>query len=435
MSTLPKSALDRNASVDATTTAFHATGDRPEVLDFLRAVCGAIANPPLDRREVEAGVLTAEDGASEHPALGWSLAMRQGAQGLGLVGGQGAPASSLTEDHVTEHLTRHFVTDNAFLIFSGPPPSDHERAGLVLPDGPRPARPRSHDSGLVLPAFLFGTPVAIVSFLGERWVSRVLAGLLVDRLTDEARHRRGWAYEIDATGISVEADTAVTALWCDGDPSRHREVLDITVSALRDLAEQGPTADELDHQKALARSALLDPRGVPDLLIARADRMLRFGDDVTPEDVLAAVESVGTAEIIAGARRALATLLLGGAEPQPMGIAGIPDRSEELPPQPDIHGERYGRRLLSRAPRDYALVVGEEGAALTSNGVTSGGYWRDVVGVIRAPSGRELRFRDGSGFTVFAGGLKDPAGAFARLDAATAEVSWEGSDEEMFGAD
>lgn len=149
--TFRKTHLDHNATVDMDTTTFHATGRPEEVTDFLARVCRALTDLPLDRVEREAGVLDAEEGTSEHPALCWALGLRYGLTGPGLLNTSGPGAGRLTETQVRDFVATHFVRDNAVLVLTGPPP---EGLSIPLPAGPRPAVSAVRASPLPLPALL-----------------------------------------------------------------------------------------------------------------------------------------------------------------------------------------------------------------------------------------------------------------------------------------
>src|SRR5687767_10048800 len=60
MGAVPKSHLDKNASVSPKMTEFTATGRPSAVAAFLSEVCQLLADVPVDRLATEARVLTAE---------------------------------------------------------------------------------------------------------------------------------------------------------------------------------------------------------------------------------------------------------------------------------------------------------------------------------------------------------------------------------------
>ena len=76
--------IEMNAEVDLMTTTFVASGSAARVGEFLSGVCRALAAPPVDRMDVEAGVLAAEEGQAAHPVVAQLLNVRYGAKSAGL---------------------------------------------------------------------------------------------------------------------------------------------------------------------------------------------------------------------------------------------------------------------------------------------------------------------------------------------------------------
>ena len=61
-----------------------------------------------------------------------------------------------------------------------------------------------------------------------------------------------------------------------------------------------------------------------------------------------------------------------------------------------FEGRSWKRKLVSRAPRDLRVVLGDEGLSQTVFGRRHGGRWADLDGVAKGPDFRALVFRDGS---------------------------------------
>ncbi len=420
----PRTTLDVNASVDDVVTVFHATGDRDEVTEWLALVCDAVHDLPLDRIALETKVLEAEDGDSVEPAVAWSAAARFGVGGAGMLGRQGAPHRALGRDHVVDFVGRLYTAENAVIVATGEPPQ-HPR--IRLPEGPRPEPVQTHESHLELPAYLAGPPVPIVSWLVRRApAAPVLAGLVSDLLIEALRHGEGILYDvgIGSTPLSVEKGLAV--LWADGSEEDQPRILAEAVEVLRTLARDGPRDTDLAHQKALARAQMSDPRGVVDHLLHCAFRLLEGRPVLTTEESIAEVEAVSADEVRQAAQRALETLLLGGGDPAPEGVAGIPDRTDDEDPEcPAFEGRTWKRRLLSTAPRDLRVVVGDHGLSQTVHGQRHGGHWTDLVGVAKGPDFRAVVFRDGSQLMLWPTSIGGGEALAAEIDRRAADLLFE----------
>jgi hypothetical protein len=131
--------IEMNAEVDLMTTTFVASGSTARVGEFLEQLCRALAEPPVERLALEAGVLAAEDGHVAHPVVALLLNVRYGAQGPGLAWLEGPGYDGLTPEHVTTFARTWFVPSNAVLQVSGPMP---EGLRLELPSGWGPCRGR-----------------------------------------------------------------------------------------------------------------------------------------------------------------------------------------------------------------------------------------------------------------------------------------------------
>lgn len=423
-----RTALDVNAMVDDVTTVFHASGDRQAVTEWLAGVCASIGDLPLDRMETEAKVLDAEKGESVHPALAWAAGARFGSTGAGLLGRVGAPHPTLTPEHVTDFVRRHLTAGNAVVVSTGEPP---QHPGITLPPGPRPHREPVVDSALALPAYLAGPPVPIVSWVTERTpAAQLLHSLVIDLLTDELRHQEGIVYEIDGGATPFSHDAVLAALWADGDESDQPRILTRAVELLGRIASGGPDPADLDHQKAVARNQIGDPRGTYEFLVTAAHRRLEGRPVRGIEETIQEIEAVTAEQVRAAASAALPTLLLGGSEPAPRGVARVPDRTDDrLPDCPAFDGRRWKRKLISTAPRDLRLDMNDEGLAQTVLGERHGGRWSDVAGVAQGPDFRAVVFRDGGQLVVWPGSLKDGDAAAEEIDRRVGDLLFEVDEE------
>jgi hypothetical protein len=272
MGAQPRSTLDVNAEVDDVLTVFHAAGPAAEVAAHLGRLCATLRELPTERLTVEAKVLLAEDGSSMPIPLEWSAATRFGANGTGLLGRNGPPPTALDATHVTDFVRRHYTSGNAVIVATGPLPRHPD---IRLPRGGPVVPPRPTATQIDLPAYLAETPVPVISWIGGRGPAhQTLARLVVDRLTDDLRHRDGLVYDVDWANSPIDDHRTLVAVWTDGDDTAQQTVLAAGVNHLRRLADLGPSVDELTHHLAVARSRVTDPRATLDHLVISAFRHL-----------------------------------------------------------------------------------------------------------------------------------------------------------------
>lgn len=434
MGSLPKSHLDRNAHVTADTTTFVATGRPEQVREFLEQVCRGLTDPPADRLANEQGVLRAEEAGGAHPALCWAAGLRYGHTAVGLLNAEGPGADQLSMEQVRDFAATHFVRENAVLVLTGPPP---EGLRLPLPSGPRPDPIAPVATGLPTPALMRVPPHAVISFLLPRdeWASTV-PRILVDRVTDDVRHGRGLAYEIDFDALRVDDEQSLVAVFTDGDEENADTIAEALWDALSSLAADGPTPEELAHHLAGFTAYIEDPRAEADWMEGVGAREL-FGEPVLDrEEARAALSAVTAQDVRRWAAAALPTAVL-GAPPGPDGpIAGLEDRTEWLPDasaEPP-GGTRFGRKLISLAPRDLSVTVGPSGLSQTVQGNTVAGAWDDVVGVARAAGLRLVHLRTGNAILLHGKDLKNSDRLFALVDERTEHVAYESTEDKILDA-
>lgn len=381
MGTLPKSPLDHNATVEIDTTAFYATGRPEAVVDFIHAVCAALSDLPMGKLGTELGVLAAEDALVEHPAMCTALGLRYGNAGPGLAGSVGAGPSNLTEAHVREHL-RYFVRTNAVLIATGEPPADLR---LLLPDGGRPEPAPLVRSQLPLPARL-STDAPFPSLTLELdepdgLALGVTAHILAERVTDDLRHGRGLAYDIDWTGVRFDRHTAVMALWADARDGEAGTVAAGLWDHVRRLADAGPEAVELERQREGLEEQLADPRDIPDRLQHNAWRLLTDQPLQKPADAVTALAKVDAVQIRNLLTEALPTALMQLSGDVDVELPGLPDADAAPRVDEPFVGRSFDRRILAIAPLRLSVVAGDEGVTLRLGKEVISLRWRDVVGL------------------------------------------------------
>lgn len=363
MSALGRSTLDCNATVDVTTTQFLASGEPARVAEFLRRVCLALMDLPLDRLSVEADVLRTEGGVVAPPVVGALLAERYGATGVGLAGFREPAVLGMTADTVAAWTRRYFVRGNAALWLAGPLP---EGLSLPLADGPAPARPAQRTRTLTTPALVehaIDGAVGLGAELPRVPGTTAMTRILRHRAEDELRHRRGLSYSVDTEHVVVDGPRRFLAVTADCRDEQEAVVARaLWLSATR-LAEAGATEEELAHERAELADYLADERWQVHEVQAAAEALVLGVEHLTVDDLRREAAELTSEQVRSVAQALLAGSLLGvpfGTEPRLAALTPLPPSSGEA-----VAGESFQRRRIgSDAPRGGRLVVGDDGVTV-----------------------------------------------------------------------
>ena len=363
MSTVGRTPLDCNASVELTTTEFTATGRPERVVKFLRGVCEALRDLPVHRLTIEADVLRTENGAVVSPAVGALLAERYGGRGAGLAGYREPAMNALTGQDVQQWATTRFVRGAAALWLSGPPP---EGLSLPLPDGSAPPRPAQPVRALATPALVehpLDGAVAVGAEVGRLPGLHATCRILSDRVEDDLRHRRGISYTVSPEHLVIERDRRFVAVNADCREGQEALAARALWHGLVRMAEQGPTEAELEHDREGLVEYLSDPRAAIGEVQAAAVAQVTGVPHRTGDELLAEAQSLTAQQVrdVAQAFRADALL----AVPVDIDVSlpeltAVPRWSSEA-----VSGRVFRRRpLRSGAPRGARLIVGDEGVSV-----------------------------------------------------------------------
>lgn len=421
MRAVGRTTLDANASVDLTATEFTASGPAERVVEFLRAVCLALADLPTEQLAVEADVLRAEGGTVAAPPVALLLGELYGTVGAGLAAVREPALRSLDAAAVREWTRRYFVRGNAALWLSGPVPD-----GLSLPlaDGPAPERAPQWRQSITTPTW-GAVPIEEHVVLGAELPSHpalgATMGVLRTRLEDELRHRRGVAYSVEVEKLGIDADARVFVLTSDVRPGHEAMAAQMLWREVHRLADQGPSDAELTQERVELEAFLDDPRsdieearafahaavtGVP----AKGARELRVD--------VAALDAGSVREVAAAVRDAAVLLVPGETELQLPGLQRLPEWSSDV-----VQGRAFVRKRLRGVPKEARLTVGDDGASIAlgdDRRITV--RWRDVVGLVRqAPGEWTLVGRDGFSVPLSEEDWRDGAEAVALVRAAVPE--------------
>jgi Peptidase M16 inactive domain len=417
-------ALDHsNGTTEAFRVTFVTRGSPSHVSRFLRDVCAAIEAPRLSRIHQEAKVLRTE--AAGRGGMGMSLRlawMRAGYQGIGTVGMPEFFLDAPDEEVLRAWIAKTFVTGNAAIWIAGELPDDLTVALLQGPRLDRPA-PRWID-GFETPTMVVDDAAAVgASFLVERSAAMGAAFHALNRqLTRRIRVDRGLGYEVGNEWLALDRDQALATVWVTCLPEATRDVQQIVLETVDDVASRGPTDDELSRDYQTFPQDLGDPRGFPSRLDAHVRDML-LGDDPVPRTVASLLEErwrLESAHVAAAFKHARDSMLFvlprSGIDPQ------RPFKRYPGPPTDAMGGDRTfelvtkGRGPFHKAPA-ARLSIGRGGLAVDVKARRLMAVrWPDCVAIIRERDTRRVLGRDGSVVHVHRSDWRDGGAALSLVD-------------------
>ena len=412
--------VDFNGAVEGAVTSFWATGARERVLDLLREIARTLADPPLDRLEIERETLLTEaEGFGSDPRR-LSAMLRFGPTGHGLVGYSEYGLHRLRAEQVGTWTASRFVRENAAVRMNGAPPDE---LGLELPSGVRHAavEPRPIPYLRWPCAYEYGPPgVVSLSYLAERsYETTAVLRILEARLFERLRFSAGLSYGVHWMHEPLTREVAHVVIWADTRSENATRVRDGLRGTVDELAEHGPTAEELAEDLDELIAAATEP-GFVTSAVTRGPRDELLGNEF--QDVgaeLARLAAITPESTAAALRRGLETLLVvlpggvdrGSLDPYPM---EPPVRVEGAKKRP-----RGLRARLRRADRWGHLVVGAEGVARITPAESLAIRFDECAALLRWTDGRRaLWSRDGFYLELVPDEWQDGSELAARIDAA-----------------
>jgi predicted Zn-dependent peptidase len=262
-----------NGVVGPFVTSFFAQGEPDELVAFLRDVATALHALPHDRLEAEKRVLLAESAGRQSTFADRMAWMRWGETGPGLADVKEFGLRQLGPDDLDRWTAEWFTAGNAAVWLDGPPPDGLE---LPLPPGERrPVQAAPPEPAPSFPAYLRdGRGGLGVTLLGEGAGFSVATLVACRRLFDELRRDKGLIYDVDPAVelLGPERANAMISAACeDADAGPVRDAL---LATLHDLAEHGPTDEELEHEVEQTRREFEDPRTLDGAVAAASEREL-----------------------------------------------------------------------------------------------------------------------------------------------------------------
>jgi predicted Zn-dependent peptidase len=402
------------ALVDDVHTRFMATGTPDDVARFLLQVAATLRRLPGDQIERERRVLLTERAQSGPSTQGRLKLLRYGAAGYGLAEYDElalvAPDLAAVQAWADERFTR----GNAVALVAGMPASS--LAGLGLPEGARIPAPEPRPvRGLRLPAFSEEGEMRIgASFVvGVGPVSLVMKEVLEARLMARLREAEGLVYSVDVLASTMGQDVHVVVAT-DAQPTAARRALTSVLGVLDDLAEHGPSQEEIARVVDGARRELEHPQAAITEVARAAGNELHGYPVRSPDERLARLAAVTPQDVAQALADALPGLLVKGpaaCRPLPPTLPEYEARDDSplggrsFPPGRDVGGDGATR-----------IVTGDGGITFHGRGVVYAFRWDEIVAVAaRAGERWMVVAEDGYWFEVTPAAHEDGAALAAAV--------------------
>lgn len=347
-----------NGRVMPVDTELMAVGTEDQVIEFLAHVSKSLRELPVDRFDNELRVLRVEESRHSAGQIDGDLALRFGASGPGASAYPEYGLYAVSAQEVQAWATEWFTAANAILMLSRPIPG---LASLELPRRAAPAHrplPPDHVEGRRWSPL--STSLVSVSF-----VRTSIDGRPVGTITDQCARERALkalrtdsalSYSVNAVTIPIAERSLLCQMSADAGAGSHHDVLEGLASTLAEIADQGPSDDEMALLSGRLKLASSDPRFEAGMLTWNSFRVRRDLPLMQTSDYVAAFESVTKSEVADMVRLSLGATLaigpreLGGALP---GWQELPNWSTKL-----ISGKRFP---AVEGQERGSLVVSEKG--------------------------------------------------------------------------
>ena len=237
--------LYHGARVDVDSVEFHAIGESDVVGGFFNALADAIvsfASVSEQALVLEKSVVEAENPSAFCWVSGGLLTYRFGARGPG-AGQIGVPSTAgLSREETTAWVNRWFIAENSALTFTGAVPDSLD---VRLPSGGRIQR-EHHEPLIMAPTVIRSAKEGVaLSFIVPADGSSVLGEALRYELLDRLSHDRGLIYSVDIITTVLDAERCQLDLVLDPVESNVRITFIEGVTAVRDIAANGFSANAI----------------------------------------------------------------------------------------------------------------------------------------------------------------------------------------------
>ena len=309
------------------------------------------------------------------------------------------------------------------LWISGEVPADLR---LPLRPGSRFPRPQVNPLEQATPAFYHqGNTGVALSMLTKAGITTayVVSELLEDRIRARLRHAEALAYE---TYVQLRAG-GITA-FADALPENAGQAAASLIAIVRDLAESGHRADELERVLASNRAAREEPGATLESLNDAARFELgAVTSTISWDDYDREARALTASEVARATEAALSTALLAIPEDVPFAIDGFT-------PLPEANGWTFAGSRVIAAPgagKDSVIDYSDEGVSISlADGTTDGFGWQDIAAALWWSDGtRALLGLDGSARRIVPKDWAHPEALFEAIRVRVPADRWVPMDE------
>lgn len=405
-----------NGSTGLTETMFYAWGDPDESAAFLRQVSGTLTRLPRERIEAQRGIILTEESGAPASALGELLIARYGSRGPGVAGFRQTGIHQITPSAVEAWASRFFTADNAILCMTGPPPP---RLTLELRRGERVPAPPAQPVPGPLPRWIGQRQphVALGVVTGHDAASSTASRILERRLYQRLRQEQAVSYSVQSGAQVIDSSTVHRIVAADGLADAAPRITNEVVRGAYELAERGPTIDEVrDEVARLDRQLRDDPGAVAGWMRYAAGCYLSNIEVEEFDDWVEDRRSLTPFAVRDAWRAALATMIL--LVPPYVEVNDPRFGHHSFPPP--VRGQTFHPSGLGRFRSQGRIVVGPDGiSCIFPKGGHSTILFAECVAMFRGGNGvRSLVSHDGSTITVSPEGLSGGDRMIRMLDAA-----------------
>ncbi len=371
-------------------TSFFTRGDPAAVVAFLEQVVSSLNDLPIDRLDIEKGVLrTEEDGRSISMVRQLNL-WRHGAVGRGASTYAELGLGGVHPYDLTRWVSRYFTRQNAALWFSGMEPPAGLR--LNLPSGAREPIREAVSMLPTTPAFHpeFPQHIGLHGVVKRSTAAMVFAAVWQRELFRRMRQENGYCYTPTVDYSVSDATQAAIIAIADIAPELREAALGEFIDTLASLQWGELNPSVLEEVKTTSRSALTEAGAEASRLPGAAMDLL-LGRPIMPIEALRAeLEAVTPADLHAVAAEVATSALLltpAGLTADWAGFARVPDTSEKAV---------TGRPFVPINDPDYTLVIGVDGVSVVNKAGPMTVLYQDCQAMLTRPDGaRTLIGADG----------------------------------------
>lgn len=380
-----------NGRTGPTLTTFGMQGTAADLVGFFATLGGSLQDLPLDRLDLERGVLATEERGSGGGFDNlWRL--RWGPREYGLMGYEEYGAQRVPGDVLRAWSARWFTRQNALLTLNGPPPRGFR---LSLPEGSwcPPPEPRPAIDPLPMSFVMQGEWFGLSLLRQRRPGGNESAWLVSERLNQRLRFELGLVYGVQGGSAALTPSWRHDVFWTHA----LAEKLTAAGSALVDVLGEltAPMTEPERAQWAALRTRMTEQRGSREARTAYlsyvAEETLLGGTVLSKDELTASSDGVTEADVLSNVAASLSTLVL--ALPQ-----GVESSPVATPIAQHSTSAVSGRTVAPAHGQEEDLVLADEGLSVVqrSSGKPVTVRFDELAGVLAWDDGaRTLLGNDG----------------------------------------